>query len=85
MITVSQARPYGRFIEIKSNVRRERLQFLLEAVLAIEKMQEPQSNLEKKEGAVFSSFKKNSYLISTSPNPTLLACITTLHFSILLT
>ena len=54
MITVFLARLYGRFKKIQSNLRRKKLQrtikspVFLEAVLAIETMQEPQSDLEEK-------------------------------------
>ena len=53
MTTVFHAWPYGRFIGIQSNLRRKKLleqikaPIFLEAVLAIEIMLEPQSNLEE--------------------------------------
>ena len=51
MTTTFHAWPYGRFIEIQSNLRRKKrikAPIFLETVLAIEIMQEPQSNLEDK-------------------------------------
>ena len=53
--TVFYASSYGEFIEIQSNFRRKKLHrtnqgsFFLEAVLAIEIMQEPQPDLEEKD------------------------------------
>ena len=54
MTTVFHAWSYGRFIEIQNNLSRKKLpeqnkaQIFLEAILAIEIMQESQSSLEKK-------------------------------------
>ena len=44
MTTLFYARPYGKFAEIHSNLRRT----VLKAVLAEEIMEEPQFNLEQK-------------------------------------
>ena len=59
MTKVFHARPYGRSKEPESNLRRKKLKrtsIFLDAVLAIEIMKEPQSNLEEKNNP--SNFKR---------------------------
>ena len=72
MTAVFHAWPYGRFIEIQSNLRRKKLHrtnqapIFLEAVLAIEMMMsEPQSNLEEK---VNHSILKYYFFSRTDPS-----------------
>ena len=54
MKRVSHARPHSRFIETTSNLKRKKLHqqmkapIFLEAVLAIETLEEPQRNIEEK-------------------------------------
>ena len=55
MTTAFHARPYGRFIEIRrilgerNLIEQVKAPIFLKAVLAIEIIQEPQSNLEEKD------------------------------------
>ena len=71
MTTVFHTWPYGRFIERESNLTRknfiERINapILLEAVLAIDIIQEPQSNLEEK---VNHSILKDDFSSGTDPS-----------------
>ena len=70
MKTVFYTWVYGRFIEIQSNFKREKLQpikapIFLEVVLAIEIMQKPQSNLEEK---VNTSILKDYFSSRTDPS-----------------
>ena len=81
MTTVFPARSYGRFIEIKSNLRKKnfieqiKAPIFLEAVVAIEIMEDIQSNLDEKDNSSilkdeFSS--RTDLSIFTSITPVLL-------------
>ena len=71
MTTVFHGWTYGRFIEIQSNsvernfIERIKVQNFMEAVLAIEIMQKPQSNLEEK---VNRSILKDNFFSRTDPS-----------------
>ena len=77
MATVFHVRLYGRFIEIKSKFLERNLielikaPYFFKAVLAIELMQEPQSNLEENYS---SGILKNDF--SSRANPTIFKSIT---------
>ena len=70
MTAVFHARPYGRFIEIQSNLWRNKLHrtnqsyIFLEAALAIQVIEEHQSNLDEKDHL---SILKDDFSATTDP------------------
>ena len=73
MITVLHARPYVRFIVIQSNLRKQKLHrrnqapIFLEAVFAIEIMEESQSNMKEKDNAT--SISKDDFFSQKQTHP----------------
>ena len=70
MTVVFNAWTYSRFIEIQSNLRRKKVHrtnqgtILLEVLLAIEIIEEPQSNLEEK---IYPSILKDDFSSKADP------------------
>ena len=65
MTTVFYAWPYGRFIEIQSNLSSKKLPISFEGVLQVEIILEPKTNLEEK---VNNSILKDDFSSKTDPS-----------------